>query len=116
MRLYDVVVAFNATDSLAGNNEISPAEQWAIYKFRKEAKTHCDFYAERESVIREKYLEYADETGKLQGEKMEEYVKEYNELNNLEVELNCKKEKLHIVNGIDFTVIEKLDKFFEFVV
>lgn len=116
MKLLDIVVAYKTTEALAGNTEFTPAEQWIIYKFRQAAKPHVEFYQEREQSLKDKYAEFADKEGNLSKDKSNEYVSELNEFLKLDVDFNYTKEQLSIVKGVDFTIIERLDKFFEFIV
>ena len=114
MKLIDIVNTYKATESLSDVEEFNSFEQWAIYKFRKAARTHVEFYDERMEKIRAKYIKLADKDGNLSLEDSAKYSKEANEINNFEVEFNHPKETLRIVKGVTFKTIESLDMFFDF--
>lgn len=116
MKLSDIITAYNATNELADVKELSPANQWAIYKFRKDAKTQLDFYNEKTTEIKNEFSQYADENGNLNQDKIEPYLKKIKEINDIDVDFEPEKKTISLVNGISFTVIEKLDKFFEFII
>ena len=117
MKLFDIVSAYHATNELSEIKDLSPADQWSIYKFRKDAKVQFDFYSEKMDEIKSKYNKYADESGNITDNKIiEEYVKEVEEINNIDVDFTSEKKTIKLVNGISFLLIEKLDEFFEFIV
>ena len=116
MKLFDIISAYNATNELSEIKELSPSDQWSIQKFRKDAKVQFDFYTEKIDELKTKYMEYADEKVNLNSEKSIEYIKEIEELENIDVDFDTEKKNIKLVKGIGFTTIEKLDKFFEFTV
>ena len=116
MKLFDIVSAYNTTNQLSEVKDLSPNDQWSIYKFRKDTKVHVDFYNEKIEEIKNKYLQYADKDGNLKGENFEEYIKEIEEINNIDIDFEYEKKNIKLVNGISFTIMENLENFFEFTI
>ena len=113
MILSQIINIFNATEDLA-NKDFTNEQQWRIYKFRKALKEHVNFYTEREKLINDKYMPFADEEGVLRGEHYKDYMKEKEDLGNTEVEFEFDKMTLPLVGHIDFKTIEALEDFIEF--
>lgn len=115
MKQTKIIEAFNATTSLS-ELEFSELEQWKIYQLRKYLRPHYDYQVEREQAIQQKYIDYIEEDGTIKGEKAKEFLKEINDIGELEIELE-KRDKtiLHVVKGVTFKLIEPLEDFVEFV-
>ena len=114
MKQINAVNAYNTLESLSTIKDYHAKEQWAIYSLRKELRSVVDFYNERIDVLGEKYKEFADKEGVLSGQYYLDYMKEKNELENLEVEEEINEIKLPIVDGITFLTIESLEGFVNF--
>lgn len=115
MNYSKIISIYKATELLA-DKPFTNEDQWKIYTFRKALRVCTDFYVEREKVINDKYTQYADENGILRGEKYQEYMKEKNELNNMEAEFTYGKFSLPVVDGINFKIIESLEDYIEFTI
>ena len=114
MKQFDIIQLYTKLDELASVKGFSNSNQWDIYKLRKELRKHVDFQQERENAIIEKYTPYADDKGMIYGEHYENYQKDINDLNNIDVDLKIEKIKLPLVDGINFKTIENLEDFIEF--
>lgn len=115
MKQSKIIAAFNATTQLS-ELEFSETEQWKIYKLRKFLRPHYDFQVEREQAIQQKYIDYIDEDGTIKGEEAKQFLKEINDIGDLEIELeDFTKTELHVVKGVTFKLIEPLEDFIEFV-
>ena len=116
MKLYQIINAFNTTEQLAEIKGLSNSDQWEVYKVRKNLRTHIDFMNERLAAIQNKYREFADENGMLNGEKATEYSKEVEELNNMEIDLgDYDVPGVHMAEGITFKIIEPLEDIIQFI-
>jgi len=115
MKQYEITEAYKAMDPLARVQGLTASEQWNLYLLRKELRKAAAFVVEREEMLQEKYKPYADSEGKLSGGKAEEYVKEINELRNVEVDTSgYPRPVIRMVDGIPFTSVEALDELVEF--
>ena len=116
MKQYEIISVYNATEELADNKNLTSKEQWALYNLRKDLRSHVEFQKEREQVITGKYAKFADENGKIYGENYQNYLKELEELNDMDIEWDKEKIKLPLVDGINFKTIEALEDFIEFII
>ena len=115
MKQLQIVNAYNKMESLADNKNLSKESQWALYKLRKDLKPHFDFQVEQEENLRDKYLPFADERQMLPPDKTQEYVKELDEIGNLEIDMGAfEKARIPLVDGISFKTMEDLEDFIEF--
>ena len=115
MKQIQIITAYNKMESLADNKNLSKENQWALYKLRKALKPHFDFQIEQEEGIRDKYLPFVNEQQMLPPDKTQEYLKELDELGNLEIEMeDFEKVKIPLVDGINFKMMEELENFIEF--
>jgi len=115
MKIINIINAYNATEKLAGKKEFSVKDQWEIYQIRKFLRQKAEFYDERRDVLTEKYADKADENGKVYGKDADDFFKDCNELDNLDVDMSdYEKIQIRLVNGIDFKMIEQLEDFIEF--
>lgn len=115
MKQIKIIRAYQTIESLANVRDLDPKEQWSLYQLRKQLRSFYEFQEEREDAIREKYQEFADESGTLTGEKADEYLKELADINNMEQELDLEKIQIRLVNGINFMTAEQLEDFIEFI-
>ena len=117
MKQYKIIQAYRATEELSKNNNHSTEVLWVFYNLRKRLLPHCEFQEEREKALKEKYSEYADEEGKIKGEPYKNYIKEFEELLNLEKDLgDIKKINLKLQDGMGITIqmMEALEDFVNF--
>ena len=114
MKQINIVNAYKNLEQLSTIENYHNKEQWALYKLRKELRSFVDFYEERSKAIIDKYREFADENGTISGQHYQDYIKDFEELNNLETEINIEKIKLPFVDGITFLIAEQLEDFIEF--
>lgn len=115
MKQFQLVNAYKDLEKLSENENISDFNQWEIYKLRKMLRPHIDFQTEREKVLLEKYRPYADAEGNLDNEKSAEYIKELQDLSQMEVEVESFiKPSIKIVKGITCKIMEPLEDFIEF--
>jgi len=78
---------------------------------------HWEFQIEREEALRNKYSKFANEEGKISGQPYLDYVKEFEELMNLEKDLgDIQKVKLKLQDGMGITIqmMEALEDFVVF--
>ena len=113
MKQHKIIRAYKATEEL-DKIEFSVDEQWQIYNLRKNLRPHVEFQQEREKAINEKYTQYADENSTITGQHYVDYIKEQQELNNMDVEYNYEPVVLKLKKGINFKTIEALEDFVEF--
>lgn len=115
MKQANIVNAYKTMESLAGVQGLSEQEQWSLYQLRKLLRKHFEFQMERESAIREKYTEFADENGNLANDKAREFLEDMRKIDEMEIELDeFTKPKIHFAKGIPFTTAEALEDFIEF--
>lgn len=115
MKQHSIINSYKIMEQLANIQELSEDEQWSIYQLRKFLRSHYEFQLEREETIRKKYEPYADEKGNLSPDEAKKYLKEINDLGNMEIELDeFTKPKIRLVKGISFLIAEQLEDFIEF--
>jgi hypothetical protein len=114
MKQIDIIKAYNDLETLSTIKDYHAKEQWALYSLRKELRSFIDFYKEQIDALGEKYKEFVDSEGILSGDPYLDYMKEKNELDNLEIEQEIHKISLPIVDGITFLTIESLEDFINF--
>lgn len=115
MKQYQITNAYRDLEKLSENEFLTDKNQWEIYKLRKQLRSHVEFQQERENAIREKYMAFANDKGILEGEKSLEYVKEMQDLSQLDVEIeNFTKPTIKTVKGVTCKTIEALEDFVEF--
>ena len=115
MKQIEIINAFMNMEQLAENKEFSEMEQWKIYQARKALRSHVEFYNERRNAILAGYQDKANEDGKLIGDDAKQYLKECEELDNLEIDMSeYKKPSIRMVKGISFKIVEQLEDFIEF--
>lgn len=115
MKQYQIINAYNTLEKLSENENLTDFDQWRIYKLRKTLRSHAEFQQERETALREKYIPYANEDGNLDNEKSQEYIKEIQQLSQIDVELDpFDKPQIKIVKGITCKIMEQLEDFIEF--
>ena len=116
MKQIKINEAYKNMEQLVDNKELTPAEQWKLYKLRKALKPHIDFYEEQYGKIGEKYTEVADQNGMVHGEHAVAFAKDVNDLNNLDVETEeFERPAIRFVEGINFMTAEALEDFIEFI-
>ena len=114
MKQYQIIQAYNAMETLADNNNLTKEDQWKIFNLRKSLRPHIEFQQERDKALSDKYTPFADDQGILRGNKYLEYLKEKEDLQNMEVECSFDKVKMQLYDGINFKIIEQLEEFIEF--
>lgn len=115
MKQYQILNAYKNIEKLSENENLTDLDQWKIYKLRKVLRPHIEFQEEREQTILEKYRPYANKDGMLEGEKMQEYVNEIQNILQLDVDVTSfVKPVIRLVKGITCIQIEQLEDFIEF--
>lgn len=114
MKQIKLIQAYRDLEQLSDVKDFHSKEQWAIYSLRKQLRSHMDFYEERQKAIVDKYSPHTDSEGRLKGQEYLDYVKDIEDLNNLEVDYTSDKITLPFVDGISFKTAEALDDFIEF--
>ncbi len=109
-----LIEAYKTTEAFADNDKFSTETLWDIFNLRQILKPHIEFQIKREDAIRNKYSEFADENGGLTGEKADAYIKEMNDLNNLEKDIKWKKIDVKLQEGITIRQMESLADFINF--
>ena len=116
MKQINIVNAYKLLDSFVNVDGLTDQEHWSLYQLRIKLRSHIDFYAEREQAIKDKYLSFASEDGTLEGAKANEYVKEIDSLNAMEVDFSdFVKPQIRLVKDISFITAEQLSDFIEFI-
>lgn len=115
MKQFKIINAYNLMEEFAKVEDLSQEEQWSIYQLRKTLRSHFEFQKEREEAIRNKYLPKADKNGTLNESDSKEYVKELEDLGNMDIDISFDiKPKIRLVKGISFVTAEQLEDFIEF--
>ena len=101
MKQYQIINAYKNLEALSENERLTDFDQWNIYKLRKILKPHIEFQAERENALLDKYRQYANDKGILEGEAMQNYIKDLQELSQLDAEIEqFTKPKIKITQDI----------------
>lgn len=115
MKQTNIMKAYKLLESLADNPDLNKMDQWKLYKLRTVLRPHYDFQVEQENIIRQKYIDQADESGNLSGEPARQYVDEINAIGDLEIDMGeFEKPMIKMVDGITFKIMEPLEGFVEF--
>lgn len=114
MKQSKIIKAYKDMEELAGNTNLTDSEQWDLYQLRKILRPHYEFQQEREAVIREKYVKDVDENGNLRGEKAKAFMKDFEDLGNMEADVAEFKKPLIRNAGVNFKTMEALEDFIEF--
>lgn len=114
MKQSKIIKAYKDMEELAGNTNLTDSEQWDLYQLRKILRPHYEFQQEREAVIRERYVKDVDENGNLRGEKAKAFMKDFEDLGNMEADVAEFKKPLIRNAGVNFKTMEALEDFIEF--
>ena len=114
MKQLKIIQAYKDLELLSDIKDYHSQEQWALYVLRKELRSSVEFYKERTEAIMEKYREFANDDGVIKGQPYQDYLKDINDLNNLDIEIEFNKIVLPFVDGISFKLAESLEDFVEF--
>ena len=115
MKQYQIINAYKNLELLSDNENLTEFDQWRIYKLRKKLRPHVDFQQERENFLREKYQEFSDEQGVLKNKEAEDYMRDMQDLAQLDVEIEKEsKPQIKITKGITCKIMEALDAFIDF--
>lgn len=115
MKQYKIINAYQILEKLSENENLTDFDQWEIYKLRKFLRPHFDFQSEREDSIRQKFKDDIDEQGNIHGEKAAAFLKDMQELSNMDIEIEERtKPQIKLVKGITCKIIEPLEDFIEF--
>ena len=116
MKLFKIINAFKALETLSENVELSKKEQWELYKLRKQLRSHIEFEQEREEAVKEKYRPNANENGELTSTDAVKYLEEIQDLVNMDVEVeDFTKPQIKFAKGISCKITDPLEDFIEFV-
>ena len=115
MKQVKIVKAYEITNILANSHELTKDQQWDIFCLRKILRPHAEFQEEQKAVIDEKYLQQADENGRVFGKVALEYNRELRELDNMEKDLGeILKIRIPMIDGINSAEMEAVEDFIEF--
>ena len=119
MKQIKIVQAYNTTEELSKNENLSVNAKWVLYKLRKDLHSHYDFYISESRNLFNQYETTTDEntiTFK-SAEEAKEYTSKQAEIDELEVELESQKNSLRLSDVPNITVqqIEILEDFVEFI-
>jgi hypothetical protein len=114
MKQFDIIKAYKTLETLADNKNFNGKEQWDLYNLRKELRSHAEFQEEREKALYDKYISFADDKGQISGKPYADYLKDLEELNSMEIELDIDKLSIRFVDGMSFKDAEPLEDFIEF--
>ena len=114
MKQSKIIKAYKDMEELASNSHLTDSEQWDLYQLRKTLRPHFEFQREREDIIRSKYADDIDEQGNLHGEKAKQFLKEFEDLGNMEIEVEDFIKPRIRNAGINFKTMEALEDFIEF--
>lgn len=118
MKQIKIAEAYNATENITKENDLSVQAKWVLYKLRKDLSSCYEFYV---NESRELFSKYKTVVGKESikfnnVEEAKDYKKKQDEIDNLEVEIVAEKQQLKLSDIPNITVqqIELLDDFIEF--
>lgn len=118
MRQYKVVRAYDITEELSKDENLSIAAKWVLYKLRKELAHYRDFYYEESKKLFDHYdTEVNGDTITFKSPELaREYQIKQNEIDSFEIEPRYAKQplKLSDVPNITIQQIEELDDFILF--
>lgn len=112
-----IIEAYNATERLADIKTLPVKTMWELYDLRRKLTPHKEFQDDRECALREKYMPYADSDGVITGMAYIEFMREREELNDLEIDVSdIQRISLPLTDGLGLTVhdIEALEPFVDF--
>ena len=118
MKQYNIVKAYDITEELSKNMELSIQAKWVLYTLRKELLPYRDFYYEESKKLFDQYETEVNEntiTFKTP-ELAKEYQQKQSEIDNFEVDAKYSKQplKLSDIPNITIPQIEQLDEFILF--
>ena len=108
---------YKTTEKLSEDKNLSDSVLWCLFKLRKDLRVHTDFYEERLQDIKNKYMSYADENGQIHGDISDQYMKDVNELDNMDKDISdITKYDISIkeFKGITVHDMESLEPFINF--
>ena len=116
MKQYKIIQAYNATEGMSKCDKLSADTLWSVYQLRKKLYPHVEFQQEREQALKEKYSKFADEEGLVSGKPYQDFLKDLEELANLDKEIEFEKIQIKIQDemGITVQMMEALEDFIEF--
>lgn len=114
MKQSTIIKAYSAAESIAENAKLNDINLWRLYKLRKALLPHHEFEMEREAAIRQKYVPLADDDGMISGETYKAFLKELNDLGDIEKEVEIERFKIPVAEGMTIAQMEALDPFVEF--
>lgn len=109
-----IVKAYNAMETIKKNTTLPEATLWELYQLRKALATHYEFQKERENALQDEYSKFADDKGTLSGQHWIDYQNAFNEILNLDKEINWEPIELPVVPGLSLESMEDLDIFITF--
>lgn len=120
MKQIDIINAYSVTETLSDDPSLTIKGKWVLYQVRKELTPHYEFQVQENKRLLEQYNgQYDANTNKINFETAElaqDFQREHNDLDNLEIELNVIKPSLSLKDIPNITVhqIETLEDFIEF--
>ena len=114
MKQFKIIEAYNSLPEFSDVKGLTKRDQWELYKLKGLLKPHFDFQVEQEENIKSKYRAYADNEGNLTGEKMNQFVKELDEITNMDVDISFEKPQIKITDGMTLKIMAPLEDFIEF--
>ena len=118
MKLSKINDAYNATEEITKQNDLSIIVKWAIFNIRKQMAAHVDFYNDEIKKLLDEYKPTVE--GNLLHFEKEEQAKEFsekrNKIDDFEVEINNEKPIIKLSDIPDITVqqMEQLEDFITF--
>ena len=114
-----IVNAYEATQQLIKENNLSINAKWELFKLRKELLSTYEFYISESKELFDKYETVVNGTAITfeTPELATEYQTKQNEIDNFDVEISLSKHKLKLsdIPNISVSQIELLDGFIEFI-
>lgn len=118
MKQLKIVKAYDTTEDLAKDENLSIEAKWVLYKLRKELLPHREFYFIESKKLLDQYETEIDGTTITfkTPELAQEYQEKQNEIDNFEVDAKYSKQPLKMSDIPNITIpqIEQLDEFILF--
>ena len=119
MKQIKIAQAYDVTNRLSKDNNLTIAGKWGLYKLRKDLLSHYEFYIEESRNLFNTYKTTTTDTGSIKFESPEyadEYLAQQANIDNFDVDVSFEKQQLKLsdIPNISIQQIELLDDFIEF--
>ena len=119
MKQSRIINAYSITEALSSSESLTTMGKWVLYSVRKTLSPHYEFQMEENKKLIEKYNGKVSENT-IQFETPEDataFQKEFNEIEELEIDMDFKKQEVKLSDIPDITIkqMEALEDFIEFI-